>query len=996
MKHSFSIILTMCILMVIGVALIPRLDISNKPRPRQGKTLRVSYSWSGASAKVIEQNVTSRIEGLCASVNGVENVSSNSYFGRGEVTVELKKQASVPAVKFEIASLIRQVYGRLPQGVSYPSVSGGEVVTGRTEKSQVRNILAYTVHGGKQDREIRRLVEAELKPRLERIEGVHHIEVTGGTWQYLEISYDARTLSLYGITAHDIEEAIRVFMGRNDIVGDVMHTDKAGNKSRISLFLAERGLSLESIPVKNIDGKTVYLNNLARCEVRDHRPDSYYRINGQSTIYLNVYAEADVNIRGVSNRVKALMEDGGRLKGRDSALCGFHFTLVQDVAEEEYREFSKLVSRSAMSLAILLLFVYLSRRSLRYFSLITLTLLANILMAVICYCVFDIRLHPFSMAGITVSLGLIIDSTIVMVDHYSYHRNYKAFHGILGAMLTTIGSLAVIFWLPEALQRDLYDFAWMIIINLGIAILVSAFFAPALVSRMNYRCRQSGRIRNYRLAHGWNRFYRGYLRVAQHRIWRWPLLATVTGVFGWSLYLFAGTINDGGYRPEKEPPKLYIRGQMPVGGSVQELNTKVRSIEAFLSQFKEIKRFEASLSQWGGASISVEFRPEYEWTSFPYQLENKVIGKLVTIGGADWSTYGVSDRGFSNSLNLQHRSQNIEIAGYDYDRLYRFAEDMCRVMSQNPRVQDLCIQTPGHENQEEELYMEYDYGMLARDSVKIADVHNALRSILSESHMGYCGHGSIQKDIVLHSDNMDDFDLWQLENSFVKVAGRDIRVSDLMKIGHREAKNCIPRRNQEYVLRVAFNVLGSYTYTSKYIKGITDRFNARFPVGFRCVEHDYGWDPAEGTQYWLIGLVVVIIFFVCSILFESLYQSLVIILLIPYSMTGMFLTYHWGGVQFGTGGFAAMVMLCGLTVNAGIYLMNEYNNNGHRYLRAYNHKIIPILLTVLSTVCGLVPFLIDGPGEQFWFSFAVGSISGLVFSILALVFVFPMMIRGRE
>lgn len=995
MKHSFSIILTMCILMIIGIALISRLDISNKPRPRQGKTLNVSYSWSGASAKVIEQNVTSRIEGLCASVNGVENVSSNSYFGWGQVTVELKKQASVSAVKFEIASLIRQVYGKLPKGVSYPDVSGGEVVTSKTEKSQVRNILSYTVNAKKSDREIRKIVESELKPEIERIDGVHHVDVTGGTWQYLEISYDAKTLSLYGITAYDIEEAIRVFMGKNDIIGDVMHKDKHGESSRISLFLAEKGLSLETIPVKNIDGKIVYLNNLARCEVKDHKPSDYYRINGQSTIYLNVYSEEDANINSVSRDVKALFDDNGKVKSKSSSLSDFHFNMVQDVAEEEYAEFRTLITRSAMSLAILLLFVYFARRSIKYFSIITITLLANILMAVICYCVFDIRLHPFSMAGITVSFGLIIDSTIVMVDHYSYHKDHKAFFGILGAMLTTIGSLIIIFWLPEALKKDLYDFSWMIIINLGIAILVSAFFAPALVSKMNYKCRQSGHIRNYRLIHGWDRFYKGYLRVSQHRIWRWPLLVAVTGIFGWSLYLFIGTINDGGYRPEKEPPKLHIRGQMPIGGSVQELNEKVRSIEAFLSKYKEIKRFDASLSQWGGANITVEFKPEYEKTSFPYLLENKVIGKLITIGGADWSTYGVSERGFSNSLNLQYRSNNIEIAGYDYDRLYRFAEDMCRAMSKNARVQDLCIQTPGHENQEEELYMEYDYEMLANDSVKISDVHNALRSILSESNMGYCSNDNIHKDIVLHSNNMDDFDLWQLENSFVKVAGRDIRVSDLMKIGHREAKNCIPRRNQEYVLRVAFNVLGSYTYTSKYIKGITDKFNAKFPVGFRCVEHDYSWNQGEGTQYWLIGLVVVIIFFVCSILFESLYQSLVIILLIPYSMIGMFFTYHWGGVQFGTGGFAAMVMLCGLTVNAGIYLMNEYNNNGHRFIKAYNHKIIPIFLTVLSTVCGLIPFLIDGPEEEFWFSFAVGSISGLVFSIIALVFIFPMMIRGR-
>ena len=102
---------------------------------------------------------------------------------------------------------------------------------------------------------------------------------------------------------------------------------------------------------------------------------------------------------------------------------------------------------------------------------------------------------------------------------------------------------------------------------------------------------------------------------------------------------------------------------------MQELNEKVRSIEAVLSKYTEIKRFDASLSQWSGANITVEFKPEYEKTSFPYLLENKVIGKLITIGGADWSTSGVSERGFSNSLNLQYRSNNIEIAGYDYDRL---------------------------------------------------------------------------------------------------------------------------------------------------------------------------------------------------------------------------------------------------------------------------------------------------------------------------------------
>ena len=97
---------------------------------------------------------------------------------------------------------------------------------------------------------------------------------------------------------------------------------------------------------------------------------------------------------------------------------------------------------------------------------------------------------------------------------------------------------------------------------------------------------------------------------------------------------------------------------------------------------------------------------------------------------------------------------------------------------------------------------------------------------------------------------------------------------------------------------------------------------------------------------------------------------------------------------FDKGGFAAFVMLSGITVNAGIYLVSEWRANGS-YLRAFSRKICPISLTILSTVLGLIPFLFDGPGEVFWFAFAVGTISGLFFSILALALYLPIFANKR-
>ena len=109
-------------------------------------------------------------------------------------------------------------------------------------------------------------------------------------------------------------------------------------------------------------------------------------------------------------------------------------------------------------------------------------------------------------------------------------------------------------------------------------------------------------------------------------------------------------------------------------------------------------------------------------------------------------------------------------------------------------------------------------------------------------------------------------------------------------------------------------------------------------------------------------------------------------------------------LEFGTGGFASMVLLSGLTVNAGIYIVCEYRNllAAHpavspirTYVRAYSHKIIAVFLTILSTVLGLVPFFIDGAKDSFWFSFAVGTIAGLLFSIIALVFYLPVFALRR-
>ena len=1061
MKISrFTLLLTLAILMVVGCALIPRIDVADKPRPRQGKTLVVWYSWNGASAKVIEQNVTSRIEGLVSAVRGVESVKSESYFGSGRVTIELKKNADVSATKFEIASLLRQVRKQLPQGVSYPELSGGEVVNEnqnrRKETTQV--LLSYCINSNLSDEQLKEYIERQVEPVLRQIEEVKRVEVTGGKSKYVVITYDPFILSGYGLSAYDIENGIKSFLGKSDVVGCPLPTSPEEESERHTIYLTTEkfGKPLEQMPISVVDGKTVYLGDLATYEYKDRLPDSYYRVNGLNTIYLNIHVDADADKISLADRLKKKISEVEK-----NLRQGVYLTLIYDGAKEKETELHKLIWRSTLSLFILLLFVWLVRWDWRYLLIMMMTLAANLALAVISYYVFDIRLHIYSLAGITVSLGMVIDAAVVMVDHYSYYHNRKAFMAILAALLTTIGSLIVVLWLPDFLQKDLYDFAWIIIINLSVALIVSWLFVPALTDQIKpYTDPLQRRGRHLRIALWWNRFYLKYIRFTQKRKWIYYVLIILafgipfhllpskwgddagynryvqaeqaskpwyeraynatfgTNFFqlkckeplskfmGGTMRLFSQSMSGNTYsKHEEKELKLNIRAQMPLGGTAAQLNEKVVILENFLVTFPEIERFETRVSGWG-ANITVEFKEDYKKSSFPYVLENKVIGKVISIGGADWATSGVSERGFSNSLNLQYRSNRIELVGYNYDQLYRIAEDMCDEMRKNNRVIDLTIETPGHENQEDELYMRYDKEKMALYDFDLSAAHRTLREVLSGRDIDRYRDTHFSSDMYLRPAWQDKFDLWRMENTLLQLGGgREGAVSDFMTIERREAKNCIPRQNQEYVLHVAFNILGSYTYTSRYIERIIKEFNSRIPVGYKCQNASYGYYKDDGTQYWLLGLIIVIIFFVCSILFESLRLPLAIISLIPVSFIGTFLTYWLSGVEFGTGGFASMVLLSGLTVNAGIYIVCEYRNllTAHpavsplrTYVRAYSHKITAVFLTILSTVLGLVPFFIDGAKEPFWFSFAVGSTGGLLFSIVALVAVMPIFLRLAE
>src|SRR5512133_3390263 len=136
---AFSVIIWSIVLLVVGVSFIPMLNVQLSPSGR-GQSLSVTFSWPGASARIIEQEVTSRLEGVFSGIKELKDISSETSKGSGSISLVFKKNADQDALRFEVSSLIRRVYGDLPKEVSYPQLSAGSGRKGTT------SILTYTLN----------------------------------------------------------------------------------------------------------------------------------------------------------------------------------------------------------------------------------------------------------------------------------------------------------------------------------------------------------------------------------------------------------------------------------------------------------------------------------------------------------------------------------------------------------------------------------------------------------------------------------------------------------------------------------------------------------------------------------------------------------------------------------------------------------------------------------------------------------------------------------
>ncbi|MCA4896654.1 MAG: efflux RND transporter permease subunit, partial [Cytophagales bacterium] len=373
-----------------------------------------------------------------------------------------------------------------------------------------------------------------------------------------------------------------------------------------------------------------------------------------------------------------------------------------------------------------------------------------------------------------------------------------------------------------------------------------------------------------------------------------------------------------------------------------------------------------------------------------------LIARSLDWGGVEWNIYGVG-QGFSNSMGESLPNFKVQLKGYNYAELERQAQQLADELLKHKRIQKVNTneRLNWNEKSAEQLVLHISSVQQNGLPISTASVAASLKEKANSRAPSFqLALQQKEMPVYLRASDGDSFSTFAIMEDYLRADSTYYRLASTATLNKERTTNAIHKEDRQYIRMVGFDYYGSSLFGNKYLDEVLARQKPLLPAGYKAekISWPFSWAKAK-RQYGLLLLLILGIYIIGTILFESFKQPLYIVLAIPISFIGLFLSFAVFDFYFDQGGYAAFILLGGLVVNSVVFILNDFNQLKRKTNRAFVKvvaaKIKPITLTLLSTCLGLVPFLIGGQNEVFWFALAVGTISGLTVSLITTFLFLP-------
>ncbi|MDX1653616.1 MAG: efflux RND transporter permease subunit [Candidatus Competibacteraceae bacterium] len=989
------------LLVLVGLIAYDRLPVREYPNI-DVPVVTVETAYPGASAPIIESQVTQVLEDSLAGIEGIDFISSISRAESSQITVTFRLDRDADGAASDVRDRVGRVRGRLPADVEEPVVAKVEA------DAQPVIWLAFS-----SDRhsalEVSDVAETQVKDRLETIPGVASIRIVGERRYAMRIWLDRTRLAAYRLTPQDVENALRA-QNLEVPSGRIESTD------REFTVLAETDLrtptQFRQVILRDAGGYLVRLGDVAQVTVGAEAERTVARYKGQSAVALGIVKQSTANPLALSQALRA------ELPAVIASLPeGMEVNVAYDSSVFIDRSIQAVFTTILEAVLLVILVIFLFLRSLRATLIPLVTIPVSLIGAFAIMYLAGFTVNTLTLLAMVLAIGLVVDDAIVMLENIHRHIEkglapmeaaLKGSREIAFAVIAMTLTLAAVFT-PIAFSTGrtgklFTEFA----LTLAGAVLVSGFIAltlsPMMCSRM-LKHESHGRFYNLgeRVLEAMNRGYRMLLRGA---LKVWPLVLLVAlGVALGTYLLFAGLKSE--LSPVEDRGTILAIGIAPEGATVEYTDRYARIMEGIVSQVEEVERYFAIVG-FPTVTQVIMFAGLSDWEE-RQQPQQAITGQLagqMFAGVPGLLAFATNPPSLGQSPISKAVEVVVQTTG-SYDQLQGIVEQIIERARDNPGLanldSDLKLNKP-------ELKVSVDREKAATVGAGIDTIGRTLETLLGGRNVTRFKRGSDQYEVIVQVADVDRSNPDDLTSIYVRGTDNQmVQLSNLVQVRESVAAKELNHFDKLRAATISANLAPGYSlgealgYLQEIVAEVAPPTTR---IDYKGVSREFV--ESGSSLYITFVLALFFIYLVLAAQFESFIDPLIILFSVPLAMAGALLALQLTGGTLNIYSQIGLITLVGLITKHGILIVefaNQLQEQGQEKLEAVVEAAVlrlrPILMTTGAMVLGAVPLaLAEGAGaesrQQIGWVIVGGMSFGTLLTLLVVPAVYLLLARRRE
>ncbi|SHI93867.1 efflux RND transporter permease subunit [Desulfosporosinus lacus] len=986
-KRPVFITVIFVVLLVVGILSYDRLTVNDMPQA-DIPYVTVTVEQRGASPEQLETKVTKLVEEAAGQISGVKHISSTITEGVSNTVLEFSMDKSADVAVQEVRDKVGSIRGQLPQEVEEPVIAKFDM--------SAEAIFSLAVSGTGETEELSQLVNDVVKKGLYTVKGVGAVNIQGNTEREIHILLDKEKLASFGLTTSEVVNSLQ--SDNLEMQGGKV-TDASTEISLSTTSNINKVEDFNNILIAKRAGSEIRVRDIA--EVTDGMKDreSLCFYQGKPAIGIDIIKQSGANTVEVSENVK---EELARIAGLLPE--GVKVDIVRDnsqAVKDTVNNVNKTVLEGCI-LAVAIIFLFLNKWQSTLTSAISLPI--SIITTFIAMKLMNFSINTMSMMAISLSVGLLIDDAIVVIENIERHLGMgkspfqaaqDATSEIGLAVLATSLSVVAVF-LPVALVSG---FIGKIFIEFGLTVvfsmLVSLFVSFTLVPMMSAKLlkaedkREKGIIGKFL---GWfnQRFdklagnYSQLLKVVlRHRL---KTLVLVFAMFAGSIALVPGL--GFTFLPATDLGELTIDVGLDSGLSLKAAGQKAKNLESIALKYPEVRSMYTTVGK-DQVSIFVKLSDKKERKDSTREIAEKMRNDYEKVPGIELAIYTAS-MGSGTAKDV-----TFNIRGNDYEQMQTIALAAKQMLREDPSARDVSI---SYKAGKPKLQLDVDRDQAADLGVNPAAVGETLNTLFDGVAVSKFNGAKDRYDVRVSLEDDQRVDLGSL--SGIYVSGSNERMVALDQVTRKvfaTTSSTLQRYDRTGQIELSANVTGISTddFSASNLQKLNHEL--QMPKGISLVLAD---DPMGDGFIELVialGMGILFIFLVMAAQFESFIDPVAIMFALPLAIIGAILGLFIAGSQLSVMSLIGVILLMGLVAKNAILLVDyarQRRSEGAEINKALVEaglvRLRPIVMTSLAMIFGMLPSAFTkATGSEMYAPMAHAVIGGLITSTILTLFVVP-------